>query len=786
MPDIQPSPERANDILRIGEFEATDRIEARQEDSVAQVIDKIRRTLDLETIFQTTAIEVRQLLSADRVAVFRFDPEASYQSGQIVSEEVVPKYLSALNARIEDRCFGDKHVPEYRRGKSWAIEDVESAELLDCHRHLLQRFQVRANLVVPLLQGEHLWGLLCIHQCSGPRQWQETEIQFVSKIAVHLGIAIQQAELLYQTRQRSEELQCALSQVKAQKEHLAGVAAQERAMARVIQRVRQTLDQETIFQATTEEVRQLLQCDRVIVYRFNEDWSGEFCYESLAEGWRSLTGIPGLRLQWEDTYLQETQGGRYREHETFAINDVHQANLSDCHLSILEYFQIKAFVVAPVFVGDTLWGLLGAYQQSDYRDWTLREIGLLAQVGDQLGVAVHQSRLLARTKQQSRELQQTLADLTAIVDNLADGLLVTDIYGRITRFNPALLSMFALENRILSRQQLADVFPSQVARLVSAPERTREEMITARVELGGGREGQALVTSILKAPEGEEGVQCLGSVILIRDVTEERALDRLKNEFLANVSHELRTPLTPILGFAALIRENLERVIFPAIVPDDPKVRKVTTRVNEHIDIIVREAERLTELIDNVLDIAKMEAGRIDWVFQPIAPSEFLERAIAIVEPLCRQKNLTLIQIIDRDLPLVMADKNRLIQVLLNLFSNAIKFTERGDIECRAAVEDDRLVVSVRDTGIGISSEDRVLIFERFKQVGNILTDKPKGAGLGLPICKQIIESHGGEIGVESLMGEGSTFYFTLPISREALQMQVEIQSINRLFGEEK
>jgi signal transduction histidine kinase len=173
-------------------------------------------------------------------------------------------------------------------------------------------------------------------------------------------------------------------------------------------------------------------------------------------------------------------------------------------------------------------------------------------------------------------------------------------------------------------------------------------------------------------------------------------------------------------------------------------------------------------------------------VFQPIAPSEFIDRAIAIVEPLCRQKNLTFIQIIDRDLPLIMADKNRLIQVLLNLFSNAIKFTEWGDIECRAAVEGDRLAISVRDTGIGISSEDRALIFERFKQVGNILTDKPKGAGLGLPICKQIIESHGGEIGVESVVGEGSTFYFALPISQNALQMRVEIQSIDRLFGEEK
>jgi signal transduction histidine kinase len=156
------------------------------------------------------------------------------------------------------------------------------------------------------------------------------------------------------------------------------------------------------------------------------------------------------------------------------------------------------------------------------------------------------------------------------------------------------------------------------------------------------------------------------------------------------------------------------------------------------------------------------------------------------VEPQRAEKNLTLIQNFEPDLPLIFADENRLMQVVINLIYNAIKFTEQGRIECRAIVQGQELFVTVQDTGIGIAKDEQKIIFERFKQVGNILTNKPKGTGLGLPICKQIIESHGGNIGVESVLGEGSTFYFTLPISQEIQQMYAEIKSFNSLFGDKK
>lgn len=768
--------------LALAEVEA----QKEQQKALAQVIDKIRRTLDLDTIFQTTATEVRQLLEVDRVGIFRFESDSKCTAGEFVAEDVNVNFTSALAERVIDRCFGEKHAIYYQQNRIWAVDDIHQANLLDCHLATLNRFQIKANLVAPLLIGKKLWGLLCIHQCSGPRHWQESEIEFVSKIATNLGVALQQAKLLAQTQKRSEELQTALAQVEAQKEHLADVAAQERALARVIEKIRQPLNVDDIFRATTEEVRQILNCDRVVVYRFYEDWSGEFIYESMSQGWRPLIWSPGLKTVWEDSYLQKTQGGRYRYHETFSIDNIYEAGLTQCHLEILEHFQVKAFAIVPVFVGEKLWGLLGAYQNSTPRQWKQREITLLNQIGNQLGVGIYQAQLLTQTKKQSQELETTLADLNAIVDNLADGLLVIDILGRITRFNPTLLSMFRLEHVNLIGKHITTVFSKKLVTLIEETERCHQKIVTAEVELAQDREGQALATSIIKNAQGEEGLQCLGTVILIRDVTVEREIDRMKTEFLANVSHELRTPLTSVLGFASLIQEKIQEVIIPAIAPHQIKTHQALHKIEANIEIIVSEAERLTALINDVLDIAKMEAGQLEWDIQPTSPLELIQRAIAATEPLFRNKKITLIEDLEPELPVILVDEDRFIQVLLNLISNAVKFAEEGIVTCRASLEQEQLLISISDTGIGIPDEYKNVIFERFKQGGDVLTDKPKGTGLGLPICKQIIEHHGGKIWVESVVEQGSTFFIAMPINPQARQIHEEMKTVGHLFDEGK
>jgi signal transduction histidine kinase len=187
-------------------------------------------------------------------------------------------------------------------------------------------------------------------------------------------------------------------------------------------------------------------------------------------------------------------------------------------------------------------------------------------------------------------------------------------------------------------------------------------------------------------------------------------------------------------------------------------------QVTENLDIIVAEGERLTALINDVLDLAKIEAGKVIWHMQPLSIPDVVERATAATATLFERKGLKLIKEMEPDLPPIVGDRDRLIQVMINLISNAVKFSERGSVTCRVAQADGDILVSVIDTGVGIAEADRLRVFDRFTQVGDTLTDKPKGTGLGLPICKEIVEHHGGRIWVESEPGKGSNFSFTLPI----------------------
>ena len=767
-----------------------------RERAVSGIVHKIRQTFDLDTIFTIATDEIQKLLGADRVGIYRFNPD---WSGEFVCESVAPGWKSLIEAQQEypelrrnvsecsakslaiapptdansseailvDTYLQQTQGGQYRQGKLYrTCNDIYEAGFSPCYINLLEVYQARAYTIVAIYRGKILWGLLAAYQNSGPREWNESEVNFLVQVGSQLGIAVHQAELFAQSQERSIELENTLTaQLRQRAEELERNAARERAVSTIIERIRQTLDISTIFSSATQELRQFLQCDRVAVYRFNTDWSGAFVSESVAQGWIPLVG-PDIKTFWPDTYLQETEGGRYRNHETLAVEDIRTVGYTQCHVELLEQFQVKAYAIAPVFVGDRLWGLLAAYQNSGPRHWEEREMGLLAQVGNQFGVALQQAKLFQKTQAQARELQGTLANLSAIVDNLADGLLVTDETGRISRFNPALKQMFDFDRGVdLSGKHLLDFFPPQLAKLAEEiQDRPEENMTLSEVALGGDRIGQALATCILKS-ETEDGNCCSGTVILIRDVTAEKEVDRMKTDFLATVSHELRTPLTSVLGFASIIKEKLDETIFPAVTTDDRKVQKGIRKVGANINIIVSEAERLTALINDVLDIAKMEAGRVEWNLEATNPQDILERAISATFSLFETSGLKLVRQFDPQLPEIVVDRDRIIQVVINLISNAVKFTSQGSVTCRATVKDGTLVVSVVDMGIGIAPEDQSLVFERFKQVGNILTDKPKGTGLGLPICKQIVEYHGGEIWVESQVGTGSTFSFSIPLT---------------------
>jgi len=234
-----------------------------------------------------------------------------------------------------------------------------------------------------------------------------------------------------------------------------------------------------------------------------------------------------------------------------------------------------------------------------------------------------------------------------------------------------------------------------------------------------------------------------------------KELDRMKDDFMSTVTHELRTPLTSIRAFSEILFE-------------DPKTDLTDRR--KFLAIIVKETERLTRLINQVLDMAKIESGNAEWHTADVDLREIIEESIAATSSLFADKQVALDMALAGEVPMVRADRDRLIQVMLNLLSNAVKFCKEGAgrVTVRLGVDGSTVRVDVADNGPGISEADQHTIFEKFRQVGDTMTAKPQGTGLGLPISRQIIEHFGGRLWVKSGTGQGATFSFSLPMNREA------------------
>jgi hypothetical protein len=235
-----------------------------------------------------------------------------------------------------------------------------------------------------------------------------------------------------------------------------------------------------------------------------------------------------------------------------------------------------------------------------------------------------------------------------------------------------------------------------------------------------------------------------------------KELDRMKDDFMSMVTHELRTPLTSIRAFSEILRQ-------------DPNVE--LTQRKKFLDIITKETERLTRLINQVLDLSKIESGRAEWHLTQVDMKEVITDSVTGMGQVFEEKGIRVELELPESAPRVPGDVDRIIQVMLNLLSNAAKFCEpgRGRIQIALSAGRDALRIDVRDNGPGISPEDQQIIFEKFRQAGDTLTNKPQGTGLGLPISRHIIEHHGGKLWVESAPGGGACFSFTLPFARVAV-----------------
>ncbi|RMF28596.1 MAG: response regulator, partial [Chloroflexi bacterium] len=430
--------------------------------------------------------------------------------------------------------------------------------------------------------------------------------------------------------------------------------------------------------------------------------------------------------------------------------------------------------------------------------YTDEEIESLRLLSHQIAIAVENARLYRQVEAYSKGLEaqvqertqalevanqalsQEKSTLDAVIHNIADGLVVTDSAGHILLTNPVFQRMVGRPATWLQGQSLADLpFDEGLVMVVAQALEEAGQVFTTDVQ-AAKRIYRASATAL------QTDGQAIGVVTVLRDVTHEVEVDRMKTDFISTVSHELRTPLTSVLGFARLIRKAFEREIVP-VLPEIRRVQRAKKRILDNLTIIESESQRLTRLINDVLDIAKMEAGRMEWHMAETDLGEVIRQAIAATTALASEKGLPIqVTLPPEGLPLVWGDRDRLIQVMTNLLSNAIKFTERGQIEVRGEVVPEEAVATLRpgdaplppgewvavhvaDTGVGIRAEDLPHVFEKFRQVGNALTNRPRGTGLGLSICKEIVEHHGGQIWVESQVGVGSTFSFVLPLTRRKI-----------------
>jgi PAS domain S-box-containing protein len=366
------------------------------------------------------------------------------------------------------------------------------------------------------------------------------------------------------------------------------------------------------------------------------------------------------------------------------------------------------------------------------------------------------------------ELTKSEARTRAILNSAADGIMTIHASGHVDTLNPAAESMFGYATGAIRGTNVAELLrvpgdDGEESLFKAHPAAVLTAFTGRRGEIEGVRsDGTVFPINVVvtNMQVDEEG----GYTAIVRDISRERELDRMKSDFVSTVSHEIRTPLSCIVSSAKILRSQ------------DGASPQVSAKFSR---IITEEGERLSRLINDLLDLSKLDTGGLSWTFGETAPADVLEQVASLHREAAAARGLTLNVKVQDDVPRVNVDRSRFVQVLDKLIDNAIKFTEHGgSIDLCAKHDSERFVtISVNDTGIGIAASDHEAVFDRFRQIGDVLTDRPQGTGLGLPICKEIVKNFGGKIWVESTPGQGSSFRFTVPIATMASNRSRDLEA---------
>lgn len=760
---------------------------------------RIHESLQLEAILNATVAEVQQFLQVDRVLVYRLDADGG---GCIVSESVRPEWPATIGTVIHDCYFADLYVQQYRQGRVQAVEDIHRAGLSPCHVELLEGLQVQANLAVPIVNEEKLWGLLIAQHCVAPRPWQALEIDLLKQLAEQAAIAIQKSELYQQAQVEISQRQQAEVALKQQ-------VARERLVGEIAQRIRHSLNLQETLNTTVNEVRQFLEADRVLLYQVHADGTGRVITESVKFGYLALLNQSLPIEMFPQEYHQVYCQGRVRR-----VVDVETDPMSPCLADALRQIGVRSKLVVPILQAEALWGLLIAHQCSRPRQWQEVETELLKQLATQIGMSIQQSELFeqvqtlttvleAQVQERTAQLQQALdleAALKRITDKVRDSLDENQILQTAVEELAQLLKVDRCFTALYNLKTETSTIYYEVNHLSASATGEVVQMADSLEIYSQLLQGHCLnfcqttpttnalhqkITVLACSMLNDQEV--LGDlwlfhqsprhfndleIRLVRQVANQCAialrqaylykaaqmqvqelekLNRLKDEFLSTVSHELRTPMSSIKMATQMLEISLGKL---GICDSEHNP------VDRYVKILQAECQRETSLINDLLDLARLEADMEPLTHTEIHLQTWIPQVANVFAERIENQHQQLQLELDSDLPPMMTDQACLERILTEVLNNACKYTPAtGTITISAQQVSDQWQLSVSNTGVTISAEHLVHLFDKFYRIPKNDPWKHGGTGLGLALVKKLVEHLGGRISAQSF-----TDFFMLKI----------------------